>query len=105
MGEKRGGGVFLVWGGGGQVGGNPRRPDMKRNCLSCIFSCLFLLLIFPSSANAQDQGKQDQGKGVILPAGTLLRCALNEPNFSSKTADVGTPVVCPLRGFEPRRAC
>ncbi len=72
---------------------------MKRNCLSCTFSCLFLLLIFPSSANAQDQGKQDQGKAVILPAGTLLRCTLNEPNFSSKTADVGNPVVCPLRGL------
>jgi hypothetical protein len=74
---------------------------MNRNCLSCIFSWLFLLLIFPSSANAQDQGKQDQGKQVILPAGTLLRCTLNEPNFSSKTADVGDPVVCPLRGFVP----
>jgi hypothetical protein len=77
---------------------------MKRNCLCCIFSCLFLLLTFPSSANAQDQGKQDQGKGVILPAGTLLRCTLSEPNFSSKTADVGDPVVCPLRRSFPRGA-
>jgi hypothetical protein len=64
---------------------------MKRNCLYCIFSSLFLLLIFPSNAKAQDQGKE-----VILPAGTLLRCTLNEPNFSSKTAEVGNPVVCPL---------
>jgi hypothetical protein len=67
---------------------------MKRNCLYSIFSSLFLLLIFPSNAKAQDQGKE-----VIVPAGTLLRCALNEPNFSSKTVEVGTPVVCPLAGL------
>jgi hypothetical protein len=70
---------------------------MKRNCLCCTSSSLFLLLIFSSSGNAQNA--QDQGKEVIVPAGTLLRCALNEPNFSSKTADVGTPVVCPLAGL------
>lgn len=32
----------------------------------------------------------------VLPAGTLLRCTLDEPNFSSKTADVGDPVICHL---------
>jgi hypothetical protein len=35
---------------------------------------------------------------VALPAGTLLQCTLNEPNFSSATADIGDPVVCHLRG-------
>jgi hypothetical protein len=35
---------------------------------------------------------------IVLPAGTLLQCTLNEPNFSSATADVGDPVVCHLRG-------
>jgi hypothetical protein len=35
---------------------------------------------------------------VVLPAGTLLQCTLNEPNFSSATAEVGDPVVCHLRG-------
>jgi hypothetical protein len=29
-----------------------------------------------------------------VPAGTLLRCTLNEPALSSKTAQVGDPVVC-----------
>jgi hypothetical protein len=66
---------------------------MKPNRLCYIFSSVLLLLIFPSNANAQDQGKE-----VILPAGTLLRCTLDEPNFSSKTVDVGNPVVCPLAG-------
>jgi hypothetical protein len=35
---------------------------------------------------------------VVLPAGTLLQCTLNEPNFSSKTAEVGDPVLCHLKG-------
>src|SRR6266849_1814450 len=36
---------------------------------------------------------------VVLPAGTLLQCTLNEPNFSSATVDVGDPVLCHLRGL------
>ena len=36
-------------------------------------------------------------RDVVLPAGTLLQCTLNEPNFSSATADVGDPVLCHLR--------
>jgi hypothetical protein len=35
---------------------------------------------------------------VVLPAGTLLQCTLNEPNFSSSTVDVGDPVLCHLKG-------
>jgi hypothetical protein len=67
---------------------------MKRNRLCCIVPTLFLLLVFSSHAKAQDQGKE-----VIVPAGTLLHCTLDEPNFSSKTVEVGTPVVCPLHGL------
>jgi hypothetical protein len=37
-------------------------------------------------------------RDVVLPAGTLLQCTLNEPNFSSSTVDVGDPVLCHLRG-------
>jgi hypothetical protein len=36
---------------------------------------------------------------VVLPAGTLLQCTLNEPNFSSATAAVGDPVLCHLRAL------
>jgi len=32
----------------------------------------------------------------IIPAGTLLHCTVDEPNFSSKTAAVGDPVLCHL---------
>src|SRR5271168_1788366 len=46
------------------------------------------LSAFTLSASARD---------VVLPAGTLLQCTLNEPNFSSATVDVGDPVLCHLR--------
>jgi hypothetical protein len=32
----------------------------------------------------------------IIPAGTILQCTMDEPNFSSKTAMVGDPVLCHL---------
>lgn len=38
-------------------------------------------------------------RDVVLPAGTLLQCTLNEPNFSSASAAVGDPVLCHLRGM------
>lgn len=44
---------------------------------------------FTLSASARD---------VVVPAGTLLQCTLNEPNLSSATVDVGDPVLCHLRG-------
>jgi hypothetical protein len=49
-----------------------------------------LLLGFSLSASAHS---------VVLPAGTLLQCTLNEPNFSSATAAVGDPVLCHLRSI------
>jgi hypothetical protein len=38
-----------------------------------------------------------QGQDLLVPAGTLLQCTMDEPNFSSKTAAVGDPVLCHLR--------
>ena len=46
------------------------------------------LLVCASVVHAQD---------LLVPAGTLLQCTLDEPNFSSKTAAVGDPVLCHLR--------
>lgn len=37
---------------------------------------------------------------ILVPAGTLLQCTLNEPNFSSKTAAIGDPVLCHLRTIQ-----
>src|SRR5258707_6971396 len=50
-------------------------------------TCSVLFLGVQASTKAQD---------ILVPAGTLLRCTLDEPNFSSKTADIGDPVICHL---------
>ena len=34
---------------------------------------------------------------LLVPAGTLLQCTMNEPNFSSATATLGDPVLCHLK--------
>jgi hypothetical protein len=36
----------------------------------------------------------------FVPAGTLLHCTLDEPNFSSQTAQVGDPILCHLNSVE-----
>lgn len=54
-----------------------------------IFSSAVGMLAFAGGVYAQ--------KDLLVPAGTLLQCTLNEPNFSSATATVGDPVVCHLR--------
>jgi hypothetical protein len=37
-----------------------------------------------------------KAQDILVPAGTLLHCTMDEPNFSSKTADIGDPVICHL---------
>src|SRR5499427_2355181 len=61
--------------------------------MKCTLVCATLatlLLGLTLSASARD---------VVVPAGTLLQCTLNEPNFSPATAAVGDPVLCHLRGL------
>ena len=41
-------------------------------------------------------GARAASRDEILPAGTLLQCTMDEPNFSSKTAQAGDPVLCHL---------
>ena len=48
---------------------------------------LAVVLCLPALATAQTNE-------TIVPAGTLLQCTLDEPRFSSETAQVGEPVVC-----------
>jgi len=40
-----------------------------------------------------------QTKESIVPAGTLLPCTLDEPRFSSESAQVGDPVVCHINSL------
>src|SRR5215470_1449937 len=54
------------------------------------FSVIVFLLVC-STAAAQD---------IFVPAGTLLKCTMNEPNFSSATVQVGDPVLCHLSSVQ-----
>jgi hypothetical protein len=63
--------------------------NMKR-LIGILMSAAALLVLVPA-IHAQDQ---------LVPAGTLLQCTLDEPNFSSATAAVGDPVVCHLRTMQ-----
>ena len=49
------------------------------------------LLVLAAGLRAQD---------ILVPAGTLLQCTMDEPNFSSATASVGDPVLCHLKSFQ-----
>jgi hypothetical protein len=51
---------------------------------------LFILSVFLTFALAQAAAKD------VIPAGTILHCTMDEPNFSPKTALVGDPVLCHL---------
>jgi len=59
--------------------------------LAVLFLCSLFLLAFQGSAKAQD---------VLIPAGTLLHCTLDEPNLSSATVAVGDPVICHMRSIQ-----
>ncbi len=58
---------------------------MSRKYLLLTLSILFVPTIALQAA-ARD----------LIPAGTILHCTMDEPNFSSKTAMVGDPVLCHL---------
>ena len=58
---------------------------MRRIFLYSVLSIICLGMA--TSAGAQN----------VVPAGTLLQCTLDEPNFSSATVNVEDPVVCYLK--------
>ena len=53
---------------------------------------LLLTLILSVSVVGARAASRDE----LVPAGTILRCTMDEPNFSSKTAQAGDPVLCHL---------
>ena len=62
---------------------------MRQNI--CLITISLLSLLASPTARAQD---------TVVPAGTLLRCTMSEPNFSSATAEVGDPVLCHLAAVQ-----
>ena len=60
--------------------------------MKCLAPALTLLLAaMPLAARAAER---------ILPAGSLLQCTVSEPKLSSKTADIGDPVLCQVSPIE-----
>jgi hypothetical protein len=59
---------------------------MPRNLPVLTLAFCSFLSVFARSAVARD----------LIPAGTILQCTIDEPNFSSKTAMVGDPLLCHL---------
>lgn len=55
-----------------------------------------LLLVLAFCALAIPLAQASTSYKDIIPAGTILQCTLDEPNFSSKTALPGDPVLCHL---------
>ena len=51
---------------------------------------VFLTLVLGVITTGAAQSVPEQ----VLPAGTLLQCTLDEPNFSSQTAQPGDPILC-----------
>lgn len=58
-------------------------------------SALLLLLAAPLTARVWAQGGEQ-----LIPAGSLLSCTVSEPRLSSKTADIGDPVLCRVSHVE-----
>lgn len=54
-------------------------------------SLVLTLIVCVSSIGVSAAPKEE-----IVPAGTILHCTMDEPNFSSKTAMAGDPVLCHL---------
>lgn len=38
-------------------------------------------------------------RDIVIPAGTIMQCTLDEPNLSSATVDVGDPILCHPRSI------
>jgi hypothetical protein len=62
---------------------------MRRLFAYSVFT--FLLAALPANLKAQE---------VVVPAGTLIHCTIEEPNLSSKTAAQGDPVLCYLSSMQ-----
>ncbi len=65
---------------------------MRRNTsLFVVFLAFTSSLLVSPTSRAQD---------TVVPAGTLLRCTMSEPDFSSATAQVGDPMLCHLAAVQ-----
>jgi hypothetical protein len=57
----------------------------------------FIKTMMIAAAGMMSSGGVRAQNDLLVPAGTLLQCTMDEPNFSSATATIGDPVLCHLR--------
>jgi hypothetical protein len=70
---------------------------MSRRHLFLAVSLLFSFLIAVQAPLVAVQAPAVESRVKdFIPAGTILHCTMDEPNFSPKTANVGDPVLCHL---------
>src|SRR5258708_18493888 len=62
---------------------------MKRLIVSLVSAVT--LLVLATGVHAQD---------LLVPAGTLLQCTIEEPNFSSATASLGDTGLCHVQSVQ-----
>src|SRR5215470_7681696 len=63
-------------------------------------SYLTVFLLCSVASGWAQQTEVNVPSGRFVPAGTLLGCTLDEPNFSSQTARAGDPVLCKTTSVE-----
>ena len=56
---------------------------------------LLTVVVCLAATTTAAQGNTEE----ILPAGTLVQCTLDEPHFSSATAEIGDPILCHVGAF------
>jgi hypothetical protein len=59
-----------------------------------VFICIAFLFALPAGLRADS----------LVPAGTLVQCTISEPNLSSKTMEIGDPILCHATGAAFDRA-
>jgi hypothetical protein len=69
---------------------NPKAREVKMRSALLSLTLPITLLGLLGSAPARD---------IVIPAGSILQCTLDEPNLSSATVDVGDPILCHPRSL------
>jgi len=73
---------------------------------SSSLSIMLVAICLSAAATAQNSNRLLTSRGVVpardivVPAGTLMTCTLDEPKFSSATVSVGDPFLCHPRALQ-----
>jgi hypothetical protein len=66
---------------------------------SALYPMVFVILL-AAAASLQATDNSMAKRDIVVPAGTLMTCTLDEPKFSSATVSVGDPFLCHPRALQ-----